>query len=76
MFNRDSLYLETDAVLGKTDGACTNSTNGRHPFRVQGTEYMVGAWTVSSDMIAIRDDGTTPIDQWRILLTSLEWSVI
>lgn len=57
-----SISGETDAVLGKTDGACTNLTNGRHPFRVQGTEYMVGAWTVASDMIAIRDDGTTPIE--------------
>lgn len=57
-----ALSGETDAVLGKTDGACTNLTNGRHPFRVQGTEYMAGAWTVSSDMISIRDDGTTPIE--------------
>lgn len=57
-----SISGETDAVLGKTDGACTNLTNGRHPFRVQGTEYMVGVWTVSPDMIAIRDDGTTPIE--------------
>ena len=57
-----ALSGETDAVLGKTDGACTNLTNGKHPFRIQGTEYMVGVWTSSSDTIAIRDDGTTPVE--------------
>lgn len=57
-----ALSGETDAVLGKTDGACTNLTNGRHPFRVQGTEYMAGAKVVASDTIAIKDDGTTPVE--------------
>lgn len=57
-----ALSGETNAVLGKTDGACTNLTNGKHPFRVQGTEYMGGAWTVSADTVAIKDDGQTPVE--------------
>ena len=42
----------TDAVRGHHDGSATNNTNGKHPYRVQGREYAIGAYTVAADTVA------------------------
>lgn len=57
-----ALSGETDLILGKTDGTVTDTTNGRHPYRVQGTEYAAGAWTISADIVFILSDGTEIIE--------------
>lgn len=41
----------TDAVIGRHDGSVCSNTDGKHPYRVQGIEYAVGGYTVSSDTI-------------------------
>lgn len=52
---------ETDAVLGKHDGSCTSNTNGRHPYRVQGTEYMPGAYICAADVVCCLGNGTQEV---------------
>lgn len=41
----------TDAVKGKHDGSFVSNTDGKHPYRVQGREYAVGAYIVASDTV-------------------------
>ena len=41
----------TDAVLGRHDGSPVNNTNGKYPYRVQGREYAVGGYVVTSDTV-------------------------
>lgn len=57
-----ALSGETDLILGKTDGTVTDATNGRHPYRVQGTEYAAGAWTVIADTVFVLGNGTEIIE--------------
>lgn len=52
---------ETDAVLGKHDGSCTSNTNQRHPYRVQGTEYMPGAFICAADVVCCLGNGTQEV---------------
>ena len=42
----------TDAVRGHHDGSATNNTDGKHPYRVQGREYAIGAYIVAADTVA------------------------
>lgn len=42
---------ETDSVKGRHDGSPVSNTNGKHPYRVQGREYAVGAYIVASDTV-------------------------
>lgn len=42
----------TDAVRGHHDGSATSNTGGKHPYRVQGREYAIGAYTVAADTVA------------------------
>ena len=56
-----ALSGETDAVLGKHDGSCTSNTNGRHPYRVQGTEYMPGAFICAADVVCCLGNGTQEV---------------
>lgn len=49
----------TDAVLRHHDGSLTSNTDGKHPCRVQGIEYMVGGYTVASDTVTVFSDGNT-----------------
>lgn len=39
----------TDKVIGHRDGSYVSNTDGKHPCRIQGREYMIGGWTVASD---------------------------
>ena len=57
-----ALSGETDLILGKTDGTVTDAASGRHPYRVQGTEYAAGAWIISADVVFILGDGTEIIE--------------
>lgn len=41
----------TDAVKGRHDGSLRSNTDGKHPYRVQGREYAVGAYIVASDTV-------------------------
>lgn len=42
----------TDAVRGHHDGSSTSNTDNEHPYRVQGREYAIGAYTVAADTVA------------------------
>ncbi|MCD8158469.1 MAG: hypothetical protein LUD77_06135 [Clostridiales bacterium] len=44
---------ETNSVLGRHNGSPVSNTSGRHPYRVQGTEYMNGAYVIASDTVGI-----------------------
>lgn len=46
-----SLAGETNAVIGRHDGSCTSNSDGRHSYRVQGTEYGQGYWQLCSDVL-------------------------
>ena len=41
----------TDTVRGRHDGSPGSNTDGKHPYRVQGREYAVGAYIVASDTV-------------------------
>lgn len=57
-----ALSGETDLIIGKTDGSAVNATNGRHPYRVQGTEYAAGGFYLSADAVWVPGDDTTIIE--------------
>lgn len=41
----------TDSVKGHHDGTPGSNTDSKHPYRVQGREYAVGAYIVASDTV-------------------------
>ena len=41
----------TDVVKGRHDGSPGSNTDSKHPYRVQGREYAVGAYIVASDTV-------------------------
>ena len=41
----------TDTVRGRHDGSPGSNTDNKHPYRVQGREYAVGAYIVASDTV-------------------------
>lgn len=52
----------TDSVLGHHDGSPVSNTDGKHPYRVQGREYLVGGYIVASDTVAyLNADGTRTV---------------
>ena len=58
-----ALSGETDLILGKSDGSVIPlATNTKHPYRVQGTEYAVGTWTICADTVFVIGDGTEIIE--------------
>ena len=53
---------ETDIVRGRHDGSPVSNTDGKHPYRVQGREYLVGGCIVASDTVAyLNADGSRTI---------------
>ena len=42
---------DTDSVIGHHDGSSVSNTDGRHPCRIQGIEFMLGGCTVASDTV-------------------------
>ena len=66
-----------DNVLGKHDGQCYATNSRQHTYRVQGTEYMPGAYICASDVSVIVGDGTpinidgipyTPGTEYKVIL--------
>ena len=53
---------ETAAVLGKHDGARFSLTSNRHPYRVQLTEYMPGAFICAADTLAVKGNGVQAVE--------------
>lgn len=41
----------TDQVIGRHDGSSGSNTDGKHPYRVQGREYAIGAYLLASDTV-------------------------
>lgn len=41
----------TDKVIGKYDGSYLSNTDGKMPYRIQGREYNVGCYEVTSDTV-------------------------
>ena len=44
---------ETNNVIGKHDGSPYSNTSGKFPYRIQGTEYALGAYIIASDTVMI-----------------------
>ena len=44
---------ETKKVIGKHDGAAVSNTSAKHPYRIQGVEYQVGAYQVAANTVMI-----------------------
>ena len=42
---------ETNRVIGKHNGSAVSNTDGKHPYRVQGTEYAIGLYFIASDTL-------------------------
>ena len=52
----------TDVVLGHHDGSPVSNTDSKHPYRVQGREYLVGGYIVASDTVAyLNADGSRTV---------------
>ena len=52
----------TDSVIGHHDGSPGSNTDGKHPYRVQGREYLVGGYIVASDTVAyLNADGSRTV---------------
>lgn len=44
---------DTKKVIGKHDGAAVSNTSARHPYRIQGVEYQVGAYHVAANTVMV-----------------------
>lgn len=75
--NGYSLSGITDNVIGRHDGQCYSLTSGQHCYRVQGTEYMPGAWICAADTIVVKGIGKDIILPGKIkyIPTSSEYVV-
>lgn len=51
----------TNKVIGRHDGSFASNTNGKYPYRVQGREYMMGAYIVASDTVAVCNTETKKV---------------
>ena len=52
----------TDSVIGHHDGSPASNTDSKHPYRVQGREYLVGGYIVASDTVAyLNADGSRTV---------------
>ena len=52
----------TDSVIGHHDGSPVSNTDSKHPYRVQGREYLVGGYIVASDTVAyLNADGSRTV---------------
>ena len=45
-------------VIGYHDGSIVSNSSGKYLYRVQGTEYMPGAYTCAGDTVAVKGNGT------------------
>lgn len=49
---------ETDAVIGHYDGSYLSNNDGKHVFRIGGTEYSNGQAIIDSNVVMQRDDAS------------------
>lgn len=42
---------DTDSVIGHHDGSPVSNADSKHPYRIQGVEYAVGAYEIASDTV-------------------------
>ena len=54
----------TDSVIGKRDGSLSSNTDSKHPFRIMGIEYMIGAYDVVADTV-MYINSNYDIDFWQ-----------
>lgn len=47
-----------NGVIGYHDGSIVSNSSGKYLYRVQGTEYMPGAYTCAGDTVAVKGNGT------------------
>lgn len=50
-----SFTAETDQVIGHNDGSYLSNTDGRHPFRILGTEFAWGQAFIESNSMSEKD---------------------
>jgi hypothetical protein len=50
-----SIAGETDRVIGHLDGSYLSNTDGKHPFRILGTEFMWGQAMIESNSMSEKD---------------------
>lgn len=50
-----SIAAETDRVIGHLDGSYLSNTDGKHPFRILGTEFMWGQAMIESNSMSEKD---------------------
>ena len=50
-----SIAAETDSVIGHLDGSYLSNTDGKHPFRILGTEFMWGQAMIESNSMSEKD---------------------
>jgi len=50
-----SITAETDRVIGHLDGSYLSNTDGKHPFRILGTEFMWGQAMIESNSMSEKD---------------------
>lgn len=50
-----SIAGETDHVIGHLDGSYLSNTDGKHPFRILGTEFMWGQAMIESNSMSEKD---------------------
>ena len=64
----------TDDVIGHKDGSPVSNTDGKHPFRIKGVEFLNGQYAVASDtVLAMQADFNHKVytcDRWDTRLTS------
>ena len=68
----------TDAVRGHHDGSLTSNTDNKYPYRVQGREYAIGAYTVAADTVTyfLEDNSRDVYVAPRGVLHSPTWATI
>lgn len=44
---------DTDAIIGHHDGSLVSNSDGKHPCRIQGVEYLIGGGTIASDTVMV-----------------------
>ena len=44
---------DTDVVIGHHDGSPVSNSDGKHPCRIQGIEYLLGGATIASDTVMV-----------------------
>ena len=64
-------------VIGYHDGSIVSNANGKYLYRVQGTEYMPGAYTCAGDTVAVKGNGAAiPYNESTITPDSTQYVIL